>query len=287
MATEKQSLNYVDPHGVPYHQQPAEVRGNNDAYFDQVWPMLTTRNLLGGAGVGAGAVGLWHLLKHFTSQKPSSAHTNFYAGPKSFPADKKKQEEKTAEAPAPAAPAAPSPFWGDQRPLTAGVWTGLNIAGVPLSILGGAYLAKRVLKENKQKQYQAQIEAARQEYERALGEKTATLKELYAANREKIAEGERTWGGFAGDFLKDITYNQYVNPLLKGYNAYAVGAGGLSAALAGKIVYDLTRQRSQAEMLRRAQDARARMSALPPMWVTPDDVIKQPAESEQRKAASA
>lgn len=301
MTTEKQSTDYPASFvGKNYgNMNPAEQQ-TSDAYFDERWPLFTTRNLLAAAGVGAGARGLYHLIRHFSAAKPSTAHQNFYAGPKAFAETKKnkKPEEKAAEA-APAVSPAPAqtqpPVWHDPRPGVAGTWMGLgNIAGIPLATLGGAYLMDKFVRMNKHKKYEEEIEAARREYENALGAKVATLHAVYAANREKIAENNGT--GFlagASDFLtKRLPYMGGVNQALKGYNTYATGAAGLSAALAGKIVYDLTRQRSQAEALRRAQDARARLSALPPLWVTPDDVVadnkEEPVEIEapNRKAAS-
>lgn len=299
MATEKQSTDYpADLVGKRYDQMVPLERQTSDAYFDERWPLFTTRNLLAAAGVGAGARGLYHLIRHFTAEKPPTNHQNFYAGPKAFaPTKKKRPEEKVAETTpaAPAAPAAPSqpPVWHDPRPGVSGTWIGLgNIAGGTLATLGGAYLMDKIVRMNKHKKYEDEVEAARREYENALGEKVGALHEVYDANREKIAEnGGAGWIDRIGDFVTNrLPFMPGVNQVLKGYNTYATGAAGLSAALAGKLVYDLTRQRSQAEVLRRAQDARARMSALPPLWVTPDDVVakEEPAEIEapNRKAAS-
>jgi hypothetical protein len=303
MPTEKQSNEFPQSLvGKNYGQMDPAAQGAVNAYFDERWPLFTARNLLAAAGAGAGARGLYHLIRHFTAEKPTTAHQNFYAGPKSFSAPKKKpQEEKMAEN-APAAPAAPvsPPVWDDPRPGVAGTWLGMgNIAGGALATVGGAYLMDKLVRMNKNKKYEEEVAAARREYENALGEKVGTLHEVYDANREKIAEdnGTGNWlsGAIsgAGDFLtKRLPYMPVVNPLLKGYNTYATGAAGLSAALAGKIVYDLTRQRSQAEVLRRAQDARARMASLPPLWVTPDDVVSSKQEEQveteapRRKAAS-
>lgn len=300
MTTEKQSTDYpADLTGKGYNVMTPMERQTSDAYFDERWPLFTTRNLLAAAGIGAGARGLYHVIRHFAAQKPSSAHQNFYGGPKSFADAKKKQpKEKVAETTpvAPATPATPPqpPVWHDPRPGVAGTWMGLgNVAGGALATVGGAYLMDKLVRMNKHKKYQEEIDAARREYENALGEKVGMLHEVYDANQEKIAENNGAgWINSIGDFVTNrLPYMPGVNQALKGYNTYATGAAGLSAALAGKIVYDLTRQRSQAEVLRRAQDARARMSSLPPLWVTPDDVVadnkEEPVETEapQRKAA--
>lgn len=308
MATEKQSNSFPQSLvGKNYSQiqMNPQAKDMYDTYFDERWPLFTARNLLAAAGVGAGARGLYHLIRHFTAEKPSTSHQSFYAGPKMFASTKKKPpEEKTAEAapPAASAPAAVQPpVWQDQRPGIAGTWMGLgNIAGGALATVGGAYLMDKLVNMNKRKKYEEEVDAARREYEAALGEKIGTLHEVYDANQEKIsnvvgnvANAVVDGAGRAGNwFLNDLPYLPGVNQLFKGYNTYATGAAGLSAALAGKIVYDLTRQRSQAEVLRRAQDARARMAALPPLWVTPDDVVednkKEPVETgaPRRKAAS-
>lgn len=298
MSTEKQSKDFPQSLvGVNYGNMDPAAQAAYGAYFDERWPLFTARNLLAAAGAGAGARGLYHLIRHFTAEKPSTSHQSFYAGPKTFAAPKKKpQEEKVAEV-APAAPAAPvqPPVWQDQRPGVSGTWMGLGgVAGIPLATVGGAYLMDKLVRMNKNKKHEEEVEAARREYENALGEKVGTLHEVYDANREKIAEdnGAGGWMNGVGNFLSRLPYNSFVNPVLQGYNTYATGAAGLSAALAGKIVYDLTRQRSQAEVLRRAQDARARMSALPPLWVTPDDVVSSNQEESvetrapRRKAAS-
>lgn len=310
MATEKQSDAFPQSLvGKNYGNMDEQARAAYGAYFDQQWPLFTTRNLLAAAGVGAGARGLYHLIRHFTAEKPTTSHQNFYAGPKMFASHKKKPtEEKTAEtAPPAAAPNAPAavqpPAWHDQRPGIAGTWMGLgNIAGGALATVGGAYLMDKLVNMNKRKKYEEEVEAARREYEHALGEKIGMLHEVYDANREKIAESNMVGSaanaivdglGRAGNWVTNrLPYLDGINPLLKGYNTYATGAAGLSAAMAGKIVHDLTRQRSQAEVLRRAQDARARMSALPPLWVTPDDVVADnkeetvETEAPRRKAAS-
>ena len=291
MTTEKQSVGFpAGLEGANYGNMTPAQQKEYGAYFDERWPQITGRNLLAAAGTGAGLAGLYHIIRHFTAEKPSQAHQNFYAGPKQIAADKKKKQpaQKLANE-TPTASPGPSVI-ADQRPGTAGAWMGANIAGVPLAAMGGAYLMNRLARMNKRKNYDAEIAAARAEYERALGEKVSALHAVYDANREKISE-DNSFLNSVGKFLKQLPYNDYINPALKGYNAYAVGGAGLSAALAGKLVFDLTRQRSNAEMLRRAQDARARLSSLPPLWVTPDDVTSSASEQEtvrpSRKAASA
>ena len=230
------------------------------------------------------------------SKKKNTNHDTIKNKIKTLLAKKKQQPEKIAEV-APPAAAGPKmidpPVWHDPRPGVAGTWMGLgNIAGGILSGMGGAYLMNKLVRSNKRKNYDEDIEAARQEYERALHEKISSLHAVYDAHHEKIAEGNNNWLAGIGNFLtQKLPYLPGVNQALKGYNTYATGAGALSAALAGKLVYDLTRQRSNAEVLRRAQDARARLSSLPPLWVTPDDVVSAPREQEvsapRRKAASA
>lgn len=281
MSSEKQSVQYVPYSGNIFAASNAEPRAINDAYFDNQWKLFTAANLLGAAGVGAGATGLYRLLRHVSAENPKTKHQNFYAGPKTNAPEKQQAvEEKTAET-----NAGPSVF-SDYDPLRTALWGGVgNMAGIPLAGLAGHYAMKKLLNSRKKQKYEEQIAAARQEYERALSGKTAALAEVYDAHREKISAD--TWS----NYLSEIPGWPVVNQALRTYGTYAGGAGTLSAALAGKLVFDLTRQKSQAAALRRAQEARARISALPPLWVTPDDVVtaKQQSpqvEDEQRKAAS-
>lgn len=302
MNTEKQAIGWSPDMTTDWdiaNKNPDLARRYSE-YFDQRWPIATAQNLLTGLGLGAGATGLYHLVRHFTAKKPATAHTKFYGGPKNTEEAADNKEKKAADpvpAPVPQPPAGPS-VWADERLLPQFLWGGLaNTAGVPLAAMGGMYLMNKLVNRNKHKEYEKKIQDAQQEYESALQGKTAALASVYDANQEKIAANG--WLDFLGKSVQDsgigdVPYWSYINDALKRYNWYAGAAGGLSAALGGSVVYDITKQRSQAAAIRRAQEARARMAALPPMWITPEEIpafknrkAQNEIEEEPRKVASA
>lgn len=242
---------------------------NNRAYFDGKWQEEIARNALLGLGVGAGATGLYHMARKYLAQPASKKHRDFHGGPVSSD-----DEKKAADGPS---------AWSD--PNYDG---GSNVLGLPINLragaavmgpviagLAGSQLVNNYVRDKKRQEAQKKIEEAKRVYEDALIGKTAShMDKAFDQYEEKKAGLGQGFG------------------VLQGVSTLALG--GLGA----KLMYDMTRSRSQSEALRKAQDARARMSALPPLWVTPDAAIaikkkKEQAESapqeenEQRKAATA
>jgi hypothetical protein len=246
MSTKQADPKYMEPKGWIF-EDPA-VAANNAQYFAHLWPRFTANNLVNSFGVGAGVAGLGHLLSKLTSSKP------------------KKKHQGTAGSPVEAndvkiAADGPSPF-ADTSALNWSTWGAANVVGVPAAGIAGAYLMNKLVKSRKKQQEQARIDAAREEYERALGVKTAELDALYGGAVTPDQQIKQSWSPF--NIPMDV---------LRGYGLYAgttaLGAGGVAA----KLMYDMQRQRSNATVLQKAREAKARLSSLPPMWVTPDDII--------------
>lgn len=261
-------------------------------YFADRWNPETVKNLLLSFGAGAGASGLYHSFRGLTSAKPKKKHTKFFPGPQAADEEKKAQNGPTA--------------WSDPS-FTGNFLHGgvLNVAGSALAAMGGAHAMNKLVRQNKKQKYEEQIEEARKMYEESLrGEKVAALHGAFAAYdklpQEKKADWTDTLGNITSAIGKayDATIRAPGSPVAifnRSYGRYAGATAGLSAALGAGLAYDFGKQRTQAAAIQRAQEARARMSALPPMWVEPDAAVlrkrKQQQSEEQdeapAKAASA
>lgn len=263
-----------------------------DKYFSDRWPAETAKNLLLATGLGAGATGLYHAYRSLTAPKPKKKHTKFYPGPQPAEEEKEKKAWSDTNPPPPG-----TSVWADPgfiRPLLYGGV--LNIAGGSLAAMGGAHLMNKLVRSNKKEKYQEQIDEARKMYEDALrGEKTAALNAAFTEYTKRDIEKKADLGemlGNVGTGLWNGISNAYLNirnhehsPLAyfnRGYGNYAGATMGLSGALGAALAYDFAKQRTQAAAMQRAQEARARMSALPPMWVEPDAAVLM--KRKQRQA---
>jgi hypothetical protein len=233
-------------------------------YYDDRWNPETAKNLLMSFGLGAGATGLYHAFHGLTSKTPKKKHDKFYPGPQ------QPKEEKKAQS-----PASPS-VWSDPTLygnfLNAGL---LNNAGSVLAAAGGAHLMNKAVKQNKKQKYEAQIEEARKMYEESLhGQKVAALHKFFADYSALPAEKRAIWEALGKAY--DSTIRTDYSPITmfnRAYGQYAGTAAGLAGALGAGLAYDFGKQRTQGAAIQRAQEARARMSALPPMWVEPDAAV--------------
>jgi hypothetical protein len=244
-----------------------------DQYFIDRWPAETAKNLLLTTGLGAGAAGLYHAFRSLTAPKPKKKHTKFYPGPQPAEEEKKAQE------------AGPS-VWKDPGFVRPFFYGGLlNIAGGSLAAMGGAHLMNKLVRNNKKQKYEEQIEEARKMYEDSLrGEKVAALHTAFQTYAALPAEKKASITDALGKAWNSITRNDN-SPLVwfnRTYGPWAGATMGLSGAVGAGLAYDFTKQRTQAAAMQRAQEARARMSALPPMWVEPDAAVLM--KRKQRQA---
>lgn len=236
-------------------------------YYNDRWTPETAKNLLVSFGLGAGATGLYHAFNGLTSKTktPKKKHDNFYPGPK------QPKEEKKAKA-----ASAPS-VWSDPTLLGNFLNAGLyNNAGSVVAAMGGAHLMNKAVKQNKKQKYEAQIEEARKMYEESLhGQKVAILHNFFADYSALPAEKKASIFTAIGKAYDSAirTDNSPITWFNRLYGQYAGTAAGLSGVLGAGLAYDFGKQRTQGATIQRAQEARARMSALPPMWVEPDAAL--------------
>lgn len=157
------------------------------------------------------------------------------------------------------------PSWGAVAALAAG----------GLGAYGGNKLVNYLVKGQKKKDNEADIEDARKSYYAALrgdSKEAAALDAAYDKLREKAAEGADA----------AMTSNTLQQALAGAGNALtgtlqATHGLGLLAMLGsglygGKAVYDWTRARSAGDNLAKAQASRARMKGNPTVWVDPDEL---------------
>lgn len=242
----------------------------NRQYFDEKWNEEIARNALLGLGVGAGATGLYHLARKYMARPASNKHRDFHGGPVQA------NEEKTANGPS----AWQDPNWDGGTSilgLPINLRSGAAVVAPVLAGLAGSQMVNNYVRTKKREEAQKKVDEAKQMYEAALVGKTAeALDKAFDQYSEKKAS--------------------VLNDVGKGFGTLQGVATLAMGGLGAKLMYDMTRARSQSEALRKAQDARARMSALPPMWVTPDAAIAikkkkemaaQQEDESQRKAATA
>lgn len=235
-------------------------------YYKDRWGPETAKNLLLSFGLGAGATGLYHAFRGLSARPAKKKHDKFYPGPQAA----KEEEKKSAESGGPS-------VWTDPS-LIGNVWNvgARNIAGSALAAMGGAHLMNKMVRQNKKQKYEEQIEEARKMYEDALhGEKVAALHQVFADYSTLPAEKKASIWEALGKAYNSMIRTDYspVTLFNKTYGPYFGAAAGLSGALGAGLAYDFAKQRTQAAAVQRAQEARARMSALPPMWVEPDAAV--------------
>lgn len=277
MNTKQAETPYIPPPIV----QPPEVMANNDRHFRERWMQVTPQNLLTAFGLGAGAYGLSHLLGRLTASKPKKKHEQFSGSPVAADGGVKLAADPV---PAPVVP----PLLNDSNPVQLGLGVGVNTVGSVLAGIGGWAAMSKLVNARKKQERQAEIDAARDAYERELGVKVAALDALWAngatqkvaGNWGNIVEYLKSWApGVSAPVSSDYGMASQairlpgINGLLGGYGMYAGVTGLAGAAAAAPFVYDLTKRKSNAGAIQKAREARARLSTLPPMWVTPDDII--------------
>jgi hypothetical protein len=158
----------------------------------------------------------------------------------------------------------------DPSAMRAAWATAANLGAGAAGLFGGSALVNMAAKSKKEEDTDDEIEAARQDYYRALaGDKNACALD---AAFEKSA----VLPSFA-----DIGGAIYGSPqaIRTAYLLAMLGAGGLGA----KYMYDKTRAVTDSHNLSVAREARARNKSLPPIWVDPQSLahVKSRAESNE------
>lgn len=228
------------------------------------------------AGLGGGLVltRLHHLLSGVN--KPEKKYTKFAPGPQDLDAD-----EKVAAA-APQQPdfltrilSAPGqliqklPHKEDQDAAKYIMFLG----GSGLGLYGGYSIMQQLAERKRKEETQAMIDNAKKDYQRALtGRKTAADLDAAFANLQKTAS-ETPVAQKALLAALDAAFlpirKTGLMPL------YGVGAVAAPGVLAGKMVYDWTRERGKDKALAEARKYRARLAANErPVYIDPEQLAK-------------
>lgn len=262
-------------------QHAATADARNAELNQQMMNALLTYSL---AGVGAGLSGtkLYNLISGLN--KPKQTHTKFGPGAKTVDDDEKLAEDQgiiktitDAIASVPGRvgkmmPAMPDMAKLDQNQQALFVPAVLGATG--LGIYGGHSLMNSITEKKRKEDLKLMVEEAKKEYQRALlGKRAETLNTAFGKYAEKKASGAVSAGATAADWLLEPLRRMGVLPL---YSTAVLGTG----ALAGKMTYDWTRERSKDKALERARKSRARLSGVAPIYVDPEQLaaIKNIAE---------
>jgi hypothetical protein len=232
----------------------------------------------GGLGAGILATRLHQILSQLN--KPDEKYTKFAPGAQPVDDSEKIAVEQpgvmdqVAETvgrtvlspldPATARPGATKVEWSNQqKAFHTPIVLGTAAVGVTL----GHQLMKRLYDKKKKEELNDTVQQAKKEYERALMGKRGSA-ELDRAF-EKAALG--SWLTGAASTAARTPFDMLFSvPLVR--EGYLTGLLG-STALAGKMTYDWTRERSRDKALERARRARARMAGTAPVYVDPEQLV--------------
>lgn len=240
--------------------------------------MLAALFGLGVAGVGAGltTTKLYNLISGLN--KPKNKYTKFGPGPKRIDDAEKIAELQVgatlqslkdaisaglakARAAVPELPAV-GKLTQDQQAffIPAAMATGAG------GLYGGYSLAKMLDDKKRKDDAELELQEAKNEYQRALtGKRAETLDSAFQAYKtaaEKTSSDPLAPVYFAKDVIAAPLKALQIWPH---YVAATLGTG----ALAGKMTYDWTRERSKDKALERARRSRARMEENAPMYIDP------------------
>lgn len=232
----------------------------------------------GGLGAGILATRLHQILSRLN--KPDEKYTKFGPGAQTVDESEKIAGEQpgmidqVAETvgrtvlspldPATVQPGATKAEWSNQQQaFRTPIVLGTAAVGVTL----GHQLMKRLYDKKKKEELNDTVQQAKKEYERALMGKRGAA-ELDRAF-EKAASGSWLTGAATWTARKPFDL-LFATPMLR--EGYLTGLLG-STALAGKMTYDWTRERSRDKAIERARRARARMAGTAPVYVDPEQLV--------------
>ena len=267
---------YATPHAArlaAWNQYANKVRSQG-INSDLLSALLT----YSAAGFGAGLTGtrLYQLASDMN--KPSNKYTKFGPGAKtvddaeklaadapSTPSTLEQLTSTIAAIPGQLASKIPAPPDLNQLNAREKGWVVPALLGTTgLSIYGGHKLMSAIYDQKRKEEREEAVEEARKEYQRALtGKRAEALDTAFDAYTEKRGVLGALQTGY--DIL---TAPVAAAGLLPAYQTAVLGTG----ALAGKMTYDWTRERSKDKALERARKSRARLAGVSPMYVDPDQI---------------
>lgn len=253
-AVEQQSRQHLKDVSAATDRRDAAVN-------EQIIPAIIGLSML---GVGAGLTGtkLYNIVSGFN--KPKEKYTKFGPGPQRLD-----EEEKLAANPPPTAP--PPPKFRELTSEQQAMLLPMALFTTGLGMYGGNALVRMIESKKRKENIQQDLEDARGDYQRALTGKRAealdsaflTYKTVLNENLVKKAAGEQP--GLLETGADLMTWPLKVTGVWPWYVTAVLGTG----ALAGKMTYDWTRERSKDKALERAQRSRARMEENAPLYIDP------------------
>lgn len=285
MNTTKQAAPWMVPANDPAFVQArttvAKLQNDQDLPMQAAYGKNIANMAVGGLALGAGGMGLYHLLKAL--KQPSKKDKKYEPLLSGAPVIAKEEGEKAANMdeiakaigshiPTGAIPGIPGEadpsavpdlknIWGTDPFKYRPVWGALGAVGAgALGLYGGGKLVNALMARKKKKDNADDIDEAKKEYYAALTGKTAAaLDAVFDIYEEKKATG---WLDMLTRTAPQMTHGGMLLALL--------GSG----AIGGKFMYDRTRDRNKGDNLAKAQASRARMKNLPTTWVDPDELAK-------------
>lgn len=230
-----------------------------------------------GAGVGLTGTKLYNLISRFNT--PKEKYKKFGPGPKALDADEKIAQDwvkavsdtiaSGVDSVRKAIPAPP-----DINAMTQeqqGFFIPAALATTGLGLYGGSALARALENKRKKDEIEDMVDEARKDYQRALTGKRAEALDV-AFSRYEQQGAQNTTVKRATNLTTPVSYawSLLTNPL-KAIHAYPLYTSALfgTGALAGKMTYDWTRERSKDKAIERARRSRARMEEAAPLYVDP------------------
>lgn len=241
----------------------------------------TLRMLAGGFGTGAGVLALYHLAKAMTPRsKKETRYSGFAPGTPQIAGEKNAFDMQQVGSQVlhsigniPNALAKTisnaGPFGKekvDPDVIRGPLATALQLTAGVGGLYGGKKLVDHMMAQKTKADVDDEVEEARRHYYDVLtgaDKQSSVLDKCYDVYCTKTAQED--------NIFKSV---------VRGYNTTALLSALAAATVGGKYMYDKTRERSISENLAKARAHRARMSALPAVWVDPEQVaqVKQLAE---------